>query len=140
MKPLQKYQLLFVFVASALIPVCISCQTNPTPAGPTPSGKTVVDKCRIDVSSPQDCPLSKGGDERAIWINNSGSGAYVCFDPNSDPFEGYAFFVPPNDKRKSGKITDETNASTFSYYISASPCTVTAPQTLRTNPKIIIGN
>jgi hypothetical protein len=138
MKPLQIYQILLFIVASAAISLCISCQTDPTSAGPSGGGRTVVDKCKIDVASPQDCPLSKGNDERAIWINNSSSGMYVCFDPNSDPFEGYGFYVPPNDKRKSGKITDETNPSSFSYYISGSTCVVPLP--VRTNPKIIIGN
>ena len=142
MKPLQKYQLLLLIVASALISLCVSCQSNRTSAGSMGSERTVVDRCRIDVATPQDCPLSKGGDERAIWINNSGSGVYVCFNPIGDPFEGYAFYVPPNGKRKSGKITDETNPSTspISYYISASPCVVPPPETIKTNPKIIIGN
>ena len=142
MKPLQKYQLLFVIVASALISLCISGQAIPTSAESTAGGSAAIDKCIIDVASPQDCSLSKVANERIIWKNSSRSAMYVCFDPKSDPFDGYAFYVRPNDKRKSGKITDNTNpsATPFVYNPSLSPCTVPPAPPIRTNPKIIIGN
>jgi hypothetical protein len=142
MKPLPKYLRVLCIVSSVIVVLCVFSQANPTPAGSTGGGKAMVDKCKIDLASPQDCSLSKAADDRIIWINNSGSDMYVCFDPKSDPFEGYAFYVPPNDKRKSGKITDSTNpsATPFTYSISATPCPMAAPQIIRTNPKIIIGN
>jgi hypothetical protein len=81
------------------------------------------DKCKIDLSSPQDCTLSQGNDECAVFVNNSGSGLYVCFDPKNSPFEACGFYVPSNEKRKSGKIKDETKPrSSFEYFVSKDNC------------------
>src|SRR5258708_30628861 len=140
MKPSQKSKVLLLIVASAaVVSMCVYGQASSPTAEPASGGRTVVDKCKIDLSSPQDCTLSKGNDERAVFVNNSRSDLYVCFNPKNDPFEAYAFYVPASKERKSGKVKDESNPpSSFEYFVSTKNCVWPTP--IRTNPKIIIGN
>jgi len=97
-----------------------------------------VDKCLIDIgaTSPQ-CTLSKGNDQ-AVWVNKTAEGVYICGSPTLTPFETYAWYVPANDKRRSGKIRDDITpgGTQYSFYPSDSACKV--PPAKKTHPKIII--
>lgn len=137
---------LFVFLIAAIL-ICTSCQKKTPAPEPSAPRETYTDKCHIDISSTTvipDCSLSKQYDERAVWENKSTGGLYVCMNPLNNPFEAYAWYVPANDKRKSGKITDATNPSSTGYEFkpSPSPCVwplSSASDKRLTNPKIIIG-
>jgi hypothetical protein len=136
----QKQRVLLLSVAAAVILICISCQTKTQPNDTKRVPAAYVDKCVVYLANPQDCPLlSFGNDERVVWINNTGADVYVCFDPHSDPFEAYAWYVTPGDKGKSGKIKDGVSYTTYDYYLSSTSCTV-LNVTVKTNPKIKIGN
>lgn len=62
--------------------------------------------CIMSLSNPQLCShnLSKGGDDRMVWDNDTGQPVYVCFDPDNSPFEAFAWKIPAHGKRNSGSI------------------------------------
>jgi hypothetical protein len=134
----QKRQAILFFLVAVIL-LCTSCQTKLEKNAFTPEHDDYSYNCRIDVTSPTDCPLSMGQDQRAVWINPSNDDYYyVCFDPASDPFEAYSWRIPPKGgKRKTGKIqADVKPPYTVEYWTSKSPC----GEKSKTNPKIIIGD
>jgi hypothetical protein len=143
----MKRLLVLCSLCAAVAIHCVSCQSEPSKSSGEPAAPTsLLDKCKIDLSNPPDCTLSKFLDERIVWINNDPKQTiYVCFDPTADPFEAYAWSVPPNGgKRGSGSIDTgvhpASGGSSFNYVVSTSPCSVTPTPTTHpeTNPKIII--
>ena len=119
--------------------LCVSIQGRSGPATGSISPDRATDKCVIDLANVQPCTLSMKNDDRVVWVNNSASDVYVCANPVQDPFEAYAWKVPPSDKRKSGKIRDAATPGTYMFYQSTSACTVPPTRDKqRTNPQIII--
>jgi hypothetical protein len=143
MKCHHDHQAILFPLAAAVILLCVSCQKGPLVGDRAAERNVGVDKCLIDLASPQPCTLSKIKDDRVVWINNSSAPVFVCFDPNNDPFEAYAWDVPANDKRRSGSISAGVNpppGGTLTYYfVTSSTYCVPPSQSPKTNPKIIIG-
>jgi hypothetical protein len=147
MKLHRKCQVIPLSLLAVVTLVCISCQRNTQPKAQTAAQDIHIDKCKVDLPLPPsyECTLSKFWDHRIVWNNPSGQDRYVCFnpDPTKNPFEAYAWLVPKQDHRKSGKIRDDVTPTNppqyYEFYDSPSPCVWPQPGLHPlTNPKIII--
>ncbi len=140
MKCQQKQQAILLSLAATVMLLCISCHGKTQSNEQRVAQETFVDKCPISIPSLTQCTLSQMNDERVVWINNSGANLYVCFDPRNGPFEAYAWSVPDQGRRRSGRIRDDINPpQAYEFYYSTSPCVWPPPGVhTETNPKIII--
>jgi hypothetical protein len=139
----RKSRLWLLPLAGTVVLLCISCQDKTAISDRVQAGAATIDKCVIDLANPQDCTLSKFLDERAVWLNNSGTAVFVCANPDNDPFEAYGWQVPANGgKRKTGSIMSSVSpGGEYTFYTSDKFCTWPQPsEGRRSNPKIIIGS
>lgn len=141
MKRHRKMILLSLAVGALLF--CISYPYKSS-FGDRTEAAPALDKCKIDLAVQPTCDLSKGLDDRIIWINNSAEPMLVCMDPSNDPFDAYAWVVPAHKQQKSGPILPTVNPPPgktldYDYYSSKTSC---APSDfhIKDNPKIKIGN
>jgi hypothetical protein len=143
----HKHSGVFFSLVIAFMLIGISSQ-NTTALADSGTAIAAYKECSIDLTSAAaSCLLSKGADDRIVWVNKSRGDLYVCTDPKKSPFEAYGWYVPSQDQRKSGSIWTGVNPPpgktvTFTLYTSSKPCGCPKPKRprVRTNPKIIIGN
>ena len=136
----HKYVAMLLSLGAVML-LCISSQGKTKPTG----GSAVLEhytECPIDVNASGSCSLKESKDDRVVWVNTSAKDIYVCVDPNNDPFEAYAWLVPHQQTRKSGKIKESiTPGNTYTFSAGIAACTVPptpSPGGSRTNPQIII--
>jgi hypothetical protein len=137
----RRNMILFSLAAGVLV----SCIWHPSKSsfGDRTEAAPAVDKCKIDIAVQPPCTLSKGADERIVWINNSNDPMLVCMDPSNDPFDAFAWLVPANGQRKSGPILPNVNLPSgqtldYEYWPSKTSCAQDFRK--KDNPKIKIGN
>ena len=139
-------------VLVATLSIGISCSNSAKPpqtdtsTGPT-SKLAATAKCdEIDISvvaSPT-CSLTKARYDEITWENNHGTQAlYTCIDPTNNPFEAYAWYVPPGAYVKTGTVKLEIQASNtpYDFFTSVNPCTVPpalAAHGVTSTPHVII--
>ena len=104
-------------------------------------------KCgTVDASSSTTAPpcyVKKGRDE-IVWENlTKPNGVYMCVDSKKDPFEAYAWYIPYNEKRHTGKVRQDLTPDPHGYDFYSSDAACTDPptqtgETTRNTPHVII--
>jgi hypothetical protein len=142
---------IFHLTMFALLGVGLLVGSTPTDSQPNKSVITQpnppLPKCgTVDASSsttPPACYVKKGRDE-IVWENlTKPNGVYMCVNSKKDPFEAYAWYIPYNEKRHTGKVRQDLTPDPHGYdfYSSDDPCTdppTKTGETIRNTPHVII--
>jgi hypothetical protein len=91
-------------------------------------------KCTADVTTTQDCHLSKQGNEKITWVAPTSQDLHVCF---KEPFKNMEIIVKAGKTRVDTPHAATPNG-TYDYEATTGACSGRSPNTPRTNAKIII--
>ena len=91
-------------------------------------------KCTADVTTTQDCRLSKKGGEKITWVAPPNQDLHVCF---KEPFKNLEIIIKAGKTRVEAPHPAAPNG-TYDYEATTGSCSNRSSNGPRTNAKIII--